>query len=144
MFWAARDPFAFIRNGIRLHSTAGAREEGGGGRSNSFHSPPFLPLLSLPSSTQWRDGTVGSVRDGRGTVRGSGGRRRDKGSPVDGLKYGDRYKESGAAQHFEKKYRSGDGKGEVLPSRRSSGRERAKKRKEKHRRKETRCSSGYG
>lgn len=126
MFWAARDPFAFIRNGIRLHSTAGAREEGGGGRSNSFHSPPFLPLLSLPSSTQWRDGTVGSVRDGRGgTVRGSGGRRRDKGSPVDGLKYGDRYKESGAAQHFEKKYRSGDGKGEgeVLPSRRSSGRE---------------------
>lgn len=42
---------------------------------------------------------------------------------MDGLKYGDRYKESGAAQHFEKKYRSGDGKGEVLPSRRSSGRE---------------------
>lgn len=51
---------------------------------------------------------------------------------MDGLKYGGRYKESGAAQQFEKKYRSGDRKDRVVPSRvPRRKRERRKKKKKK-------------
>lgn len=125
MFGAARDPFAFIRNGIRLHSTEEWRGKKVAGRIRFILSS----LVLVDAMERWNGRLQGM--EGAVSVEQEGGSR-DKGSPVDGLKYGGRYKESGAAQQFEKKYRSGDRKGRVVPSRvPRRKRERRKKKKKK-------------
>ena len=82
-----------------------AREEDG--RSNSFHSPCF---------PRRRNGEMerSARRDGRSTVRGAGGGREDKGSPVDGLKYGGRYKEQ--LSTLKRNIGREIGRAETLPS----------------------------
>lgn len=114
-----------------------AREEDG--RSNSFHSPCF---------PRRRNGEMerSARRDGRSTVRGAGGGREDKGSPVDGLKYGGRYKEQ--LSTLKRNIGREIGRAEALPSRISKRKrkKRRKKKKKKHgRRREGEdacCSSG--
>lgn len=138
MFGAARDPFAFIRNGIRLHSTEEWRGKKVAGRIR------FILSSLVDAMERWNGRLQGM--EGAVSVEQEGGSR-DKGSLVDGLKYGGRYKESGAAQQFEKKYRSGDRKGRVVPSRvpRRKRERRKKKKKTDERRREGEdacCSSG--
>lgn len=65
MFGAARDPFAFIRNGIRLHSTEEWRGKKVAGRIRFI-----LSSLVLVDGEMERS----AARDGRSGVRGAGGR----------------------------------------------------------------------
>lgn len=116
------------------------RRNGGAGRRWSVE---FVSFPLLPSSTQWRDGTVGSKgwkEHCPWSRRGQGGQRIPRGrvkvwGPV-----------QRAAQHFEKKYRPGDRTGRDSSFSRRKREKRRKKKKKKHgRRREGEdacCSSG--
>lgn len=137
MFGAARDPFAFIRNGIRLHSTEEWRGKKVAGRIRFILSS----LVLVDAMERWNGRLQGM--EGAVSVEQEGGSR-DKGSLVDGLKYGAGTKSQEQLSSLKRNIGREIGRAELfllesLGERENEGRKRRRRRRTKG---DACCSSG--